>query len=288
MRVLVFLGVLGAGCVGTPIPPLGPLSDPALQADRVVALSGDGLRAAVVRERPQGLELMQLDVEAAQSQRLVALGDADRKALMESTDRAQLVATVFESGAGGALEALGFSPVERVAGEGVELSIGQLRFDGSAVVLEDGAHSVVIRALRGQRRPDAVEWFASPGRTRVAAELVYLNTPVAARTVWLFATPRLAAEQLSARALELYEQGALREATRLWREALARDPDHGDSHYNLACAEARLGDAREALRRLRSAIRVSPHRYRALAKVDPDLDAIRGRREFQRLVFASR
>ncbi len=285
MRVLVFLGVFGAGCVGARIPPLSPQADPPVQSDRVVALADAGLRAVVVRDSDQGLALLQLDFDAEQSRVLVALGDDDRASFREAVSRDALVRAVYDSGARGALDALGYAPAELLEADALELTTGILRFDGNAVVLDDGERSVTIRSLGGQRRPDAVRWLVSLRRTRIAAELHYTNAPVESRTLWLFALPRLEAEQISAKALELFERGELREAAKAWRRALARHPAHGDSHYNLACTEARLGDAREALRQLRDAIAVAPYRYRALAKVDADLDGIRGHREFQRLVF---
>jgi tetratricopeptide (TPR) repeat protein len=69
------------------------------------------------------------------------------------------------------------------------------------------------------------------------------------------------------------------------RRALDDSPDSDHAHYIMSVALASKGDAGQALQHLRQAITLNPEN-RALAKQDPDLEAVRGADEFRELVEA--
>jgi Flp pilus assembly protein TadD len=79
--------------------------------------------------------------------------------------------------------------------------------------------------------------------------------------------------------LPLFESGDYQEAKERLERVLERDPDDAGMVYNLACAEARLGEAETALEHLRRAIELH-ERMRELAQDDPDLESIRGHPSF--------
>lgn len=74
--------------------------------------------------------------------------------------------------------------------------------------------------------------------------------------------------------LPLFENGDYQEAKERLEGVLEREPDAAGMVYNLACAEARLGEAEAALEHLRRAIELH-ERLRELAQDDPDLESIR-------------
>jgi tetratricopeptide (TPR) repeat protein len=81
----------------------------------------------------------------------------------------------------------------------------------------------------------------------------------------------------------LYARGDFAGAAREYRAALAT-ADDPRSHYNLACALARLGRGDEAMAELARAVELAPGRYQPMAAGDPDLASLRGRPDFERLV----
>jgi tetratricopeptide (TPR) repeat protein len=86
--------------------------------------------------------------------------------------------------------------------------------------------------------------------------------------------------------LGLFERGEHEEAKRLLLEALESYPDEGTIYYNLACAEAQLGDTDAALERLRTALAKSPS-LAGLARDDSDFEPIRDDPHFAEIVAAS-
>ena len=64
------------------------------------------------------------------------------------------------------------------------------------------------------------------------------------------------------------------------QRALGDDPDSDHAHYTMAVALGMRGRTQEALEHLRDAIALNPEN-RALARQDPDLDAIRGDSTFR-------
>jgi tetratricopeptide (TPR) repeat protein len=77
----------------------------------------------------------------------------------------------------------------------------------------------------------------------------------------------------------LFDRGEHAEAKRLLEEALAESPDSAVFHYNMACADAQLGNGDEAIRHLLRSIELSA-RFREHAQTDSDLDPIRDDPEF--------
>jgi tetratricopeptide (TPR) repeat protein len=81
----------------------------------------------------------------------------------------------------------------------------------------------------------------------------------------------------------LLDAGRPEEAKRLLEEALDRYQDRSTLHYNLACAEALLGEADEALEHLRLAVEARPSLADS-AREDTDLASIRDDPRFGELV----
>ena len=83
--------------------------------------------------------------------------------------------------------------------------------------------------------------------------------------------------------LPLFESGEIAEARRLLVEAVEYYGDEPGLHYNLACADARLGDRDSAFEHLRIALDGSP-RLAEFARTDSDLESIQGDPRFAELV----
>ena len=81
----------------------------------------------------------------------------------------------------------------------------------------------------------------------------------------------------------LYEAGQYAEVADRAAAVLASDPPYGVIYYNVACCESLAGRTEDALRHLRRAIELSD-RFRAFAKGDSDLDALRAQPGFAELV----
>jgi tetratricopeptide (TPR) repeat protein len=84
----------------------------------------------------------------------------------------------------------------------------------------------------------------------------------------------------------LFGQGDFEEARRQLAEAVDRYEDREALLYNLACAEARLGETEAALGHLAEAVRRSD-RLIELARTDEDLDSLRGESRFDELIGAT-
>ncbi len=81
--------------------------------------------------------------------------------------------------------------------------------------------------------------------------------------------------ETNAEALPLFEEGRYEELRTLLLDALDRYEDRGSLLYNLACAEAQLGETDAALEHLTEALIEEP-RLSGNAREDSDLDPIRG------------
>jgi tetratricopeptide (TPR) repeat protein len=84
----------------------------------------------------------------------------------------------------------------------------------------------------------------------------------------------------------LLDSGKNAEAKQLLTDALERYDDHGVLLYNLACAEAQLGEAGAALEHLGAALRESPS-LAEYAREDAELEAIRDDPRFAEIVTGS-
>jgi tetratricopeptide (TPR) repeat protein len=80
--------------------------------------------------------------------------------------------------------------------------------------------------------------------------------------------------EVNAEIFPLFERGEYAEAKRRLEEAVAKYPDTGGPLYNLACAEARLGETEAALEHLRRAVEREA-RFAEYAQGDEDLASIR-------------
>jgi tetratricopeptide (TPR) repeat protein len=81
----------------------------------------------------------------------------------------------------------------------------------------------------------------------------------------------------------LLDAGKPAEAKQLLREALERYDDRGTLYYNLACAEALLGETDEALGHLRQAVEAQPSLAEP-AREDHDFESIRDDPQFAELL----
>ena len=75
-------------------------------------------------------------------------------------------------------------------------------------------------------------------------------------------------------------------AAGLFHKAAFADPKHPNAMYNLACAWARLGDARAAAA-LAQAVERDPDATKRKAKTDADFESVRSEAWFSRLVGAA-
>jgi hypothetical protein len=89
--------------------------------------------------------------------------------------------------------------------------------------------------------------------------------------------------ETNAEVLPLFDEGDHAGVKRVLTEALDRYSDHDLIHYNLACAEAQLGEVDAALDHLTAALRERPS-FAADAREDPDLAPIRDHQRFAELV----
>jgi tetratricopeptide (TPR) repeat protein len=80
--------------------------------------------------------------------------------------------------------------------------------------------------------------------------------------------------EINAEVLPLFERAEYAEAKRILVEAHEREPDAAGLLYNLACAEARLGEPEAALGHLARAVELAP-RFAEFAQGDEDLASIR-------------
>ncbi|MEM6533312.1 MAG: hypothetical protein AAF654_11845 [Myxococcota bacterium] len=287
MRVLVFACMLTAGCVGSSLPPPAPRLDPPTERDHLIAFARSGVSVAVIRESRNGVELLRLDPDDGRAIRVGALDPVTVQQLLERiAARRSLIDSVFGSPVGSTLIDLGFAPAIALDSEELAIPAGRVVFDGDAVhVYSSDGDGVQLRALEGQRSPDAYQWYVDIDERRVALELRYDSTPVRSTSLWVFELLRMEAEVLSQQAYELFEDDRVRDASKMWRQALQLYPNHALSRYNLACAEARMGDTREAYRHLALAIGLDPVRFQSIAKVDRDLSDVRDLPEFRELIF---
>lgn len=130
-----------------------------------------------------------------------------------------------------------------------------------------------------------------------AGTLVYVRDPAATRgavarepettVVALGGRPGAAYEprawETNAEVFELFDWGEHAEAKRVLTDALERYEDRAGIFYNLACAEAQLGETDAALEHLRAAVRERAS-FAADALEDDDLAPIRGDRRFAEIV----
>jgi quercetin dioxygenase-like cupin family protein len=84
----------------------------------------------------------------------------------------------------------------------------------------------------------------------------------------------------------LFQEDKIEQAKEMITDALGRFEDRGVLTYNLACAEARLGDTDSAVEHLRTALDLRPN-LTDLARGDTDLDALREDPRFVELVPAA-
>ena len=81
----------------------------------------------------------------------------------------------------------------------------------------------------------------------------------------------------------LFDQGEHEKAKQVLTEALGRYEDNAGVLYNLACAEALLGETDQALSHLSEAVDAHPA-FRESAREDPDFESLRSDERFRALV----
>ena len=75
----------------------------------------------------------------------------------------------------------------------------------------------------------------------------------------------------------------LEDASQAYQRAAELDPDHATPLYNLACVSSLQGNTDQALSYLTEAVALD-EAYLAEAQLDPDLEALQGNLEFERLL----
>lgn len=84
----------------------------------------------------------------------------------------------------------------------------------------------------------------------------------------------------------LLEMKRYKDAEAQYRAAIVADGENARPHYNLAVLFARTDRFKEAVKSLKTAIELAPN-LREEAAADPELDDLRGRTDFEKLVAAS-
>lgn len=85
---------------------------------------------------------------------------------------------------------------------------------------------------------------------------------------------RVSAWEVNSEVFPLFDRGEYAEAKRLLAETLVEHPDAGGVLYNLACAEAQLGEREAALGHLRRALEIHPG-FAEHVHSDDDLASLR-------------
>lgn len=93
--------------------------------------------------------------------------------------------------------------------------------------------------------------------------------------------------EVNADVFALFDEGRFAEARALLEAALEEYPGHGILHFNLACAEAQLGETDAALEHLREGVRERPD-LAAAARDDHDLEPISSDPRFSQIVGGGR
>jgi tetratricopeptide (TPR) repeat protein len=96
------------------------------------------------------------------------------------------------------------------------------------------------------------------------------------------AHPRTFEEQLNY-GVVLHNRGEFEQAVKYLHQAVSKQPKSEHALYCLAAAQARAGEAVDALKTLRSAIHANPA-SRTQARHDPDFEPLRGEEDFLALV----
>ena len=81
----------------------------------------------------------------------------------------------------------------------------------------------------------------------------------------------------------LHAMGKYAQARKPWQKSLQLNPEQPQVHYNLACAEAILGNSAGALRHLDQALRQGYHDYTSVAE-NPDLASLHNEPAFQEML----
>ena len=89
--------------------------------------------------------------------------------------------------------------------------------------------------------------------------------------------------EMNAEIPAMFDRGEHEKAKKLLTEALPKYEDKAGMLYNIACAEALLGETDEALGHLREALEKQPQ-YAESAREDPDFEPIRSDPRFAELV----
>ena len=288
MRIgTLWVGILLAACASTPFPQVRPGVDPRGVELFLLAYHGDSARYLVL-ERTLGatprFEVWVMD-PIAETRTLSPLAASALPDLwrQESLTPAAAIRAVRESALGRDLESRGYVWPEVVPTPTLTTQAGTLRVENDTLQIRDAATEVSLALLSpGDTRADPV-WLVAPDSRRIAVSLRY-NTMPAALDLRLVDMPHARALILSTRASEAHASGAFERAAALWYESLELAPQVPETLYNLACAHARLDHVDTAMRYLGQALVVGGTRFRAMARVDADLEVVRGTPRFREVV----
>lgn len=159
-----------------------------------------------------------------------------------------------------------------------------------------GRHEELYLVLRGA----ATFELGDDKRTVGIGEMVFISDPAVRRTavadedgtVLLVVGGKpgvpytVSAWEAAADAYPLWQAGEMDKAVEILRAVVEEHPGAGIVLYNLACAEALIGEHDAAMEHLGRAVQAED-RFRELAREDDDFDAVRGRTDFRELVEAA-
>jgi tetratricopeptide (TPR) repeat protein len=154
-------------------------------------------------------------------------------------------------------------------------------FDWRLVLREGSDEPVVAWRYPGRLRLSKVTWYRAGDDLWLQLESSgegLACVPLRARI------SELVSQAHEAHGLKALRDAKLSEAEERLRKAVAASNARAEAHYNLACVLARSGKLDEAMAALSAAVERKPQELKMLARSDTDLDPLRAREDFKKLV----
>ena len=142
----------------------------------------------------------------------------------------------------------------------------------------NGALAAFMNAANARERSQRLKELRIPGLRKEAEKGDNSAAGLTANRLLRFLFTRAASN-----AGQAYEQGDMKTAMYLYELTVLIDPERGYAWLNLACVYSRLGEKKDALRALETAIQKGVKDWEAIEK-DPDFEAIRKEPTYLRLL----
>lgn len=152
-------------------------------------------------------------------------------------------------------------------------------------LLLSGRATFTVEGKEIDASPGTIVFVSNPGATR-AAVAREPGTTVLAVGGKPGEAYRPRAWETNASVFPMFERGEHQEAKRVLTEALDRYDERSGLLYNLACAEAQLGETETALEHLRAAVGERPS-FVDFAREDSDLEPLRADPRFEEILAAA-